>query len=572
MKHFGYIGLFAFLLLTSTACRQEKNNADTARLERLDSLLTSQPEAVLDSLKLTNTDNLNRYNKAYYQLIEVIAKDKISFNFISDSLINLTVDELFGYSAKQPGNYARSLMYQGVVRYRMQITDSTAYQPLRDANTIFSALTPPDLRNKYLCLYYLAEIHDKNKNYSLARKYLAEASTVARQIGDTSYLYSAYSGIFWIDINRSDYKGAKHYIDTISHYVLSNDEYVISFKNMQSVYFERIGQYNKSLQLEKQILQLKNKQGYQNTLLVNYFNISNAYNRLNQLDSAMKYAVLSIQSIRDTSNLMNHYYYISAAKIAEQLKIWKLSSSGYKTGYEIIKGNIDKNLDTKIFELEKKYNLTEAENKVLRFRNQTVLLIGLILILVLVVFALIQYQIKQKQIKSLIEERNRLLEREKKLLQDKQEVLINENIKNEQELLNKQLVLSFFQQISMQNLEMKNFLYDLKINTYIANNKTIYNKISKECEDYNRKTKINNGNLFSDNKLMTLTRISNKDIAKLNKSERLILLLIAIGVDNLGMAVLFNTSSDSIRNRKSQLKKKIEQNHIHLNQQLRDLI
>ena len=71
---------------------------------------------------------------------------------------------------------------------------------------------------------------------------------------------------------------------------------------------------------------------------------------------------------------------------------------------------------------------------------------------------------------------------------------------------------------------------------------------------------------------MTLTGISKVDIEKLNKSERLILLLIAINVDNVGMAVLFNTSTDSIRNRKSQLKKKIEQNKICLNENLRNFI
>ena len=94
MKWFGYIIFFAFLLLATTDCRQERNNADTAKLAQFDSLLSVQPEAALDSLELIETDNLNKYNKAYHQLLEVIAKDKTYFNFTSDSLINSTVDFL----------------------------------------------------------------------------------------------------------------------------------------------------------------------------------------------------------------------------------------------------------------------------------------------------------------------------------------------------------------------------------------------------------------------------------------------------------------------------------------------
>lgn len=566
---------FSLLVISCTiifSCKQEKNNADTYRLQRLDSLLITQPEVIFDSLKLIDPDNLNGYNNAYYNLLDIIAKDKNYFDFNSDSLINETVEQLSKHSKIKSRNYARALMYQGIVRYRMQITDSTAYLPLKNAASIFATIVPADLRNQYLCLYYVGKIHEKNRNYLLSKNYFRKSVEVAKLIQDTAYLYSGYSDIFWMNLNQSNMDEAKKYLDTISKFLLPYDEYQISFRNMQSVYFERTGQCEKSLYLEKQIMQLKSKHGYENGLLVNYYNIAKSYNKLNQLDSAIRYALLCIQSIRDTSNFVNHYYYLNTAEIAEQLNMWEHSSTAYKRAYETLNNNIDKDLNTKVLEIENKYNLAEVENKVLRLRNHTILLVGLLLVLLLILFALVMNQIKQKQIKYLVEERNRLLETEKRLLKEKHEVLISENLKNEQELLNKQLVLSFFQQVSMQNFEMKSFLYDLKANPYITDNKVICSKISKECENYNQKTKINNSNLLSDSKLMTLTGISKVDIEKLNKSERLILLLIAINVDNVGMAVLFNTSTDSIRNRKSQLKKKIEQNKICLNENLRNFI
>jgi len=197
MKWFGYISFFSFLLLATVACQQEKNNDDTAELVQLDSLLSVQPEAALDSLELIETDNLNKYNKAYHQLLEVIAKDKTYFNFISDSLIKSTVDLLSTFRSKQPNNYARSLMYKGIVHYRMQITDSTAYQPLREAALLFRTLTPPDLKNQYLCFYYLGEIHDKNNNILQSKSYYEKAAQIAKQLGDTSYLFSSYMNLFW---------------------------------------------------------------------------------------------------------------------------------------------------------------------------------------------------------------------------------------------------------------------------------------------------------------------------------------------------------------------------------------
>ena len=99
---------------------------------------------------------------------------------------------------------------------------------------------------------------------------------------------------------------------------------------------------------------------------------------------------------------------------------------------------------------------------------------------------------------------------------------------------------------------------------------TDYEKISKECDSFQRKTTISNSSLFSDSKLTTLTGISAEDIVKLNKSEKLLLLLLTVGVDNTGMAVLFNTTADSIRNRKSQLKKKLNQYQIQLNQPINE--
>ena len=563
MKWFVYASFFSFLLLATAACRQEKNNADTAKLVEVDSLISVRPEAALDSLKLMETDNLNKYNKAYHQLLEVIAKDKTYFNFTSDSLVNSTVDLLSAFRSKYPDNYARSLMYQGIVRYRMQITDSTAYQPLREAAQIFHTLTSPDFKNQYLCLYYLGEIHDKNNNIDQSINYYEKAAQIAKQLGDTSYLFSSYINLFWNSMKKTNYSLSALYLDTLSNYQPKNEKFIISYKNMQSVFFETLGQGEKSIELEKQILQIKKKPEYQNTLIVNFYNISKAYRKLNNLDSALKYAVLSVKAIRDTSYQLNHLYYFNLAQTAEILENWKLSALEYKKTYALMNRNVDKNLNTKILEIEKKYNLTEAENTTLRFKNRIIILVVVVLLMFVIIMILIQHSIKQKQIKLLTEERNKALENEKLLLYEKQQIMADENNRKKQELIKKQLILSFFQQISVQNLEIKNLLYNLKINSYIANNKSIYNKILEEYDNYNNRSKITETEILGDETFTKLTGVSVNDTEKLNKSEKLMMLLLALNAGNREMSVLLNTSAESVRSRKLKLKKKLEQQNIN---------
>jgi len=559
MKWFGYISFFAFLLLATTDCRQERNNADTAKLAQFDSLLSVQPEAALDSLELIETDNLNKYNKAYHQLLEVIAKDKTYFNFTSDSLINSTVDLLSAFRSKNPDYYARSLMYQGIVRYRMHITDSAAYQPLKEAAQIFHSLLPPDLINQYLCLYYIGEIHDKNNNIDVSKGYYRKAAQISKQLGDTSYLFSSYMNLFWNSVKKTDYLLANLYLDTLSHFLLKNEKFTISYKNMQSVYFESLGHYKKAIELEKEILQIKKKPEYQNTLIANFYNISKAYSNLNQTDSALKYAQLSVKAIQDTSHQLNHLYYLNLAKSAEKSGNSKLSIYGYKKTHELMSSNVNKNLDTKILELEKKYDLTEVENNALQLKNRAIILAGIVLLMLSAIIILLQHTIRQKQIKILTEERNRALENEKLLLYEKQQTLTDENSRNELELVKKKIILSFFQQISVQNLEIKKLLFDLKINTYITKNKTIYNKISDEYDNYNKKSKITETVTFDNDTFTKLTGISVEEAGKLNKSEKIMLQILALNAGNREMAVLLNTSDESIRSRKLKLKKKLEQ-------------
>ncbi|MEZ7868119.1 MAG: hypothetical protein QMB37_11815 [Paludibacteraceae bacterium] len=63
--------------------------------------------------------------------------------------------------------------------------------------------------------------------------------------------------------------------------------------------------------------------------------------------------------------------------------------------------------------------------------------------------------------------------------------------------------------------------------------------------------------------LKVFTGLTEEAIRVMNNSEKLLLVFKSIGLENEQIAVLFNTTSDSIRSRKSKLKKKLELNDIH---------
>ena len=94
--------LTATVALLLVACNRQRNEADRTHLNKLDSLLAVQPEAAADSLKTFSNRKLSRFNRGYYQLLEVIALDKNYYNFTSDSLISTAEKKALRVQKKRP--------------------------------------------------------------------------------------------------------------------------------------------------------------------------------------------------------------------------------------------------------------------------------------------------------------------------------------------------------------------------------------------------------------------------------------------------------------------------------------
>lgn len=530
------------ILLFFQGCDINKNQKDFDHLITIDSLLAKQPEHVLHQLKNIDFNSFNKYNQSYYYLIETIALDKTYFEFTSDSIINLVVKSLQEIDENLSFNLARAYMYQGIVRYRLGATDSTAFTPLKQADAVFSKISKPDPQNHYLCLYYLGEILDSNNNLETSFLYTQKAVAIAKMLNRRDYLFNAYRNLTWSALQSEKLNLAKLYIDSMSQNLIDNDEHKISLKNAQATYYQLNNEAEKSVELVKQILEIKAFANYSYSNLATYNQLSKLYLSLNQLDSAQKYGLLSIQEIQDTLNPVNHFYYKHLAVISERNNQFKLSTDAYKRAYQIISANIDVQLNTNILELEKKYNLKQAENEILKHKNQSQVLAGILLLSLFVLVVFIFYINKLKLIKKLTLARNVALEKE--------------NIQNKKELIEKHLILKLFHHISQKNLEIKNLLYDLKINKHIETNKLIFQKISNEYDIFNQKSKLSEAGIISEELLINFTGESKENLALLNAGESELLFLLAIKIETKEIAILLNTTPESIRSRKLKLRKK----------------
>lgn len=546
------IALF-ILTLVLYGCVSKQDKSDFEQFAKLDSILQTSPETVCDSLKKIDTKKLSQYNFGYYRLLDVISKDKTYYDFKSDSLINQSFKILSRKKNKYPINYIRSLMYQGIVRYRMGISDSTAYKPIKLASEFLNKKRITNLNLQYLCYYYLGAIHAKNSNLNYSISYFEKAINAAETAHNKNYIYNAYIESAWVYMRLSKPADAKRCIDKIFALKdLSKTEYD-EIRIVLSSYYDINKEPQKALEINKKILKNEILTGgdYLSTV---YLKIAKNYHQLNNIDSAYFYSKLAEKNIKDQSKDLNYLLYGYVGQFAEKLELWQSSAEAFKKAYELRDKAINKEVDKRVMELEKKYDLTEAENKLLHFRNRIILVslfsVFLIIFLIFITVFLRQSE-KNAEMKILLaEQKNKLLEQDK--------------ITMEHKLIENEFILPLYQQISQRNAKVKSLLSDLTTNTYLIKNQHLSKIINEAYQEYTTVSTLKSNELLSNEKFREFTGISSENSKNLNDSEKILLVFLTMELDNKQIAVLFNTSESSIRGRKTKLRSKLEALNISL--------
>jgi tetratricopeptide (TPR) repeat protein len=514
-------------------------------------MLDSDPQNVSDSLKAIEREALSRSNKAYYDLLKVISDDKTYVNFNSDSLINAVSDYYRSHDPKDR-NYVRSLAYQGIVRTRMGVKDSTVYEPLREADKLIQSSPSPDPSLGYLIYYFLGNIHYNNRNYISADDYFNRTLSYAREENDSIHIFDSYLALYWNGMGQRDIEKGKVYLDSLSTFYnnLRRKNYFIL--NAQSIYYDVIGEPEKALEREKAKLTLYSVQDEKIELSRAYFNISNSYAGLEQLDSAMLYGQMAINMIEDSSKL-NYLYYQNVANIAEKQNNYILSNKYLKKAFELHNRSIRERLDTQIAELEKKYDLTEAENEVLKAReqNSSLVIAALSLVIVLIIILMSALRVRRKAQLKLLQAEHRMEQ------QDLQASIMNE------EAGKRKWLLQLYSNISDRLTFLHNEFEQLT-QRYISTQPKVYKEMQHILKNTDTDLRDLAKTLAPDNTTFYAYTGLKDDADILNANEKMLLMLLACNADNRQLATFMNTTVESIRVRKSQLKKKMTEKRLDI--------
>ncbi len=543
---------FLAIIALGTSCNNGNDNVVLQRLTTLDAVLDTHPQLVSDSLTSLDVNRLSRANRAYYNLLKVISDDKTYVNFVSDSLIN-SVSDYYRLRDPKSRNYIRALAYQGIVRTRMGVKDSTVFEPLKEADKLFQEQLSPDPTLGYLINYFLGNIHYNNRNYTTANEYFLRTLGFARQEKDSMHIFDTLLALYWNEMQQKEFVKGKTYLDSLSSYFnkLPGKDYFIL--NAQSVYFDIVDEPEKGLEKEKAKLLLYDKQEENIDLSRVYFNISDRYVSLELLDSAMIYAQMAIDVIQDSAYLYNYLYYENVANIAEKQGNNTYANIYRKKAAELYKNSVNDRLNTQIAELEKKYDLTEAENATLRVRQQNFLIIISALLLLIIVTFIAMYAWRERKVGKM------------KLLQAEQTVKQQEYQANilKEEAGKRKWLLELYSNIS----DRLTFLHgevDTLSQKYITSNPKVFKELEKIIKSTDTDLRDITKTLATDNETFyAYTHLDDKD-GILNTNERMLLMLLACDADNRQLATFMNTTVESIRVRKSQLKRKMLEKGLNL--------
>ncbi len=561
--------LFPVLLLhLLTGCNDSARMLSDGTLQQLDSMVYKYPRYVNNRVVLLSRQNTSTYNQAYLGLLKVISEDNFGMKFSSDSLINRVTNEFAANPELLPRNYLRSLIYQGIVRYNMGITDSRAYQPVKNALDRENELHVLDTRTLQLANYYLATIHNRNNNITISHEYFRKALVLAEALNDSTVLFKTYREMYWNRMKALDFATASILLQSLQAFRLDSEQQIRDVKNAESLFYNSQKRYRNALELDFQLLKKDLKNNDSAALLADYYRISDNFRYLERFDSALYYGEMAVKHIIDTTFYLNYHYYLNVAEIARKKGDWQKSTEAYAQVYRLQNRTINEQLNTQILELERKYDVVAAENRAISLKNSNIWLIALLgftTLSLVILYLIFRYRsrMQHERQKSIMQE-NRILEQKKQLSEEREKQIQLDKQLTERKLVEKQFVIPVYRQISKRNLDIKNFLLDLQSNTYITKNEQLLSKIENEYRNFIATIKITDTQLPDDQLFADLTGITITESKLFNESEKMMMAFIATGSDNQQMATLLNTSVDSIRVRKSKLKRKMQENGVNI--------
>lgn len=536
---------FLFLTVLLSSCHPY-DKAAWHRLEAIDSLIYSSTELAEDSLTNIHVNELSGKNKAYYYLLRTIIDCKNFRSFTNDSTISEAVK---AFESPIPNrNFLRALIYQGVVRYQTgQFADSVVFESLKEAERILS-LKPgivSDNTLTYLWLYF-GILHRNNDNHLLAERYFDRALNTVHGNQNIETVVNASLGIFWSYLRKGYYEEALSVLNRLDSLDSIPPEKQFDVINARGAYHVMNGDHLKAVSAYRELESLAGKVSKKPRMSNIYYSIALAYERMNQLDSAIVYATKSVENLKDTATHKydNYFLYAYLAGLAFENEQFRMSSMHYKNAFELLLKSLERKTQKQILELEKKYDLSQARVATLkqRQRYQRLVFIGIVLAIITVFMFLIYYQNLRK---------SRLALENERLLRISAEKEIESKIRDNQQ---KKHLLGLYQIITKrENNTQKRF--DELSQRYVKDNPRIYNDLNEELKRLKTEFFDLMHELIDDE--VFYTHLNIPESISFTDLEKMILFLLYFKMPTSEMTKVLGVSSNNLRVRKSVIRKKL---------------
>lgn len=279
-------------------------------------------------------------------------------------------------------------------------------------------------------LYYLW------KKYDLALEYFNDALEIHINADSKNDISIALNNIGAVYRAKKEYQKALNcYEEGLAIDYETGREFNMSAKynNMGDVYFEQTI-YSKSIEYYNKSLVLNKKMGLKNNISVTLKNLGKAYYKIGDYDKARNYFEQSLEmanTINATTNIM-----IILQSLSELYEITGNFSKAlnYHQQYTFLKDSIFNDKSQKaLADMQAKYenekishqlNIANKENNIKQIRlneqnkRAIFLIVGIIVLLFLSVLLVLQYRLKYKAYKKLVQKNREFVERNRKLLED----------------------------------------------------------------------------------------------------------------------------------------------------------
>ena len=546
-----YILITCIVMLILSSCKHTEDNVEK-KLAEWDTILSSDPYSILDSLNEISSNSFKNENHAYHSLLLTIARDKAYVDFESDKRINRVV-RYYDSQNTRDNNHVRALLYQGIVRKRLGITDSSLYLPLRRAETLFKGLRKQRPETGYMLHYFIGDTYFNNNNFSVSNDYFNKALEYAKEEKDETHIVDAYLALFWNNLLQKDMNLAKERLDSIGTYNINDDKefYIL---NAQSSFHHMQGNVEKALSYDKQQLSLVEKQIGDVDISKLYYSISSKYISLQNSDSAKHYADLAILNLNQNNSSELYLYYKNLADVAQMGGELELAIDYLSSSLNSYQNSVHDVLNNEIKEAERKYDLSLAENSILKSQQTAIFwsLATLIVIVILLIVLIVNRKIKNNAREKMMILRHDAAQRklEAKLMKEdanKMEWLISiysylserlTNLQDNFEALSQRYVSSHPKVHDSMTSILHNMANDLK---------EMYNEIHPDDETFAQ-----------------YTGLSVEESSIFNSNEKMMIMLLASKANNKQIATFMNSSLESVRTRKSQLKRKMTKESMNI--------